>query len=312
MSTPHSPKPRPALVVALSSRALFDFDADTEQFERERAALPSPPPWEDHFMEFQRQRLESSVPPGAAFALASKLMRFNTPGQPPRVDVVVVSRNDPISGMRVFRSAQQRGLPLERGVFTRGQPPWPYLEALGAHLFLSPLEADVRAALQAGIPAARVFNDAARETASPADELRIAFDGDAVLFSDEAERIYQEGGLSAFTENERSKAGVPLADGPLKPLLQALHALRQMDCPLRVRMALVTARGAPAHERALNTLTQWGLAMDEAFFLAGLPKGPFLARFQPDFFFDDQRGHIDSARSHAPVGHVLQGVSNPD
>ena len=142
--------------------------------------------------------------------------------------------------------------------------------------------------------------------------MRIAFDGDAVLFSDEAERVFQSHGLSAFQAHEHAKASQPLLAGPFKPLLAALHRLQQEGTPtIRVRTALVTARSAPAHERAIRTLMEWNIEVDEAMFLGGLPKGEFLKEFEPDFFFDDQTGHIESAAQHVPSGHVASGISNP-
>ncbi|MBP7501596.1 MAG: 5'-nucleotidase, partial [Aquabacterium sp.] len=253
--------------------------------------------------------------PGVAFSLVRKLLAFNTPDEA-RVEVVILSRNDPVSGMRVFRSARHYGLPIERGVFTRGESPWRYLRPLQAHLFLSANEADVRSALGAGVPAARVLPHAARAGEAHPHEVRIAFDGDAVLFSDEAEQVYQSGGLDAFQAHEVALAQQPLPDGPFKPLLQALHTLQQHAASggangMRIRTALVTARGAPAHERAIRTLMNWGIDVHEALFLGGLPKGEFLREFEPDFFFDDQTGHVDNAAPHVPSGHVASGVSNP-
>jgi 5'-nucleotidase len=141
--------------------------------------------------------------------------------------------------------------------------------------------------------------------------VRIAFDGDAVLFSDESERVYQRDGLAAFQTHERDHAGLPMAPGPFKPLLEALHRLqREPVAGMRIRTALVTARSAPAHERAIRTLMDWQIDVDEAMFLGGLPKGEFLREFEPDFFFDDQTGHIDNASPHVPAGHVAAGVSN--
>ncbi len=289
------------LVVALSSRALFDFEEENRVFEGadDRA-----------YMQLQLQRLDVPARPGVAFSLAQKLLAFNAGGTP-RVEVVVLSRNDPVSGMRVFRSAQHYGLAVQRGVFTRGESPWRYLQPLAAQLFLSTNEADVRSALAAGVPAARVFPESARASAAHPDEVRIAFDGDAVLFSDEAERVYQAQGLDAFQHHEHAHAATPLAPGPFKPLLQALHRLQcEPAGAMRIRTALVTARSAPAHERAIRTLMDWQIEIDEAMFLGGLPKGEFLREFEPDFFFDDQTGHIQSASAHVPAGHVAAGVSN--
>ena len=203
-------------------------------------------------------------------------------------------------------------LVYERGVFTQGRPPFRYLRPLGAHLFLSANAEDVREALNAGFPAARVLTESVLASNNYPDEVRIAFDGDAVLFSDEAERVFQAQGLSAFQQHERDKAAQPLSAGPFKPLLAALHRLQQEGTPaMRIRTALVTARSAPAHERAIRTLMAWDIQVDEAMFLGGLPKGEFLREFEPDFFFDDQTGHIESAAQHVPAGHVAQGITNP-
>ncbi|MDT9002180.1 5'-nucleotidase [Paucibacter sp. APW11] len=289
------------LVIAISSRALFDFEAENELFEAR----------DDHaYMALQRERLDVPAKPGVAFSLVQKLLAFNSGGAP-RVEVVVLSRNDPISGMRVFRSAQHYGLAIQRGVFTRGAQPWRYLRPLNAQLFLSANEDDVRAALNAGVAAARVFPLSAHASAEHPHELRIAFDGDAVLFSDEAEQVFQREGLDAFQAHETARVLTPLPAGPFKPMLQALQQLqRSPGEQMRVRTALVTARSAPAHERAIRTLMDWQIEVDEAMFLGGLAKGEFLREFEPDFFFDDQAGHIASAAVHVPAGHVAGGVTN--
>ena len=290
------------LVVAISSRALFDFEEENRFFEQsdDRA-----------YMKLQLERLEIPAKPGVAFSLVKKLLAFNH-GEAPQVEVVILSRNDPVSGMRVFRSAQHYGLPIQRGSFTRGQPPWRYLKPLKANLFLSAHLSDVRAALDAGVPAAQVYPHSAHASEAHPHEVRIAFDGDAVLFSDEAEQVFASQGLSAFQAHERDKATLPLSAGPFKPLLAALHRLQRAGTPsMRVRTALVTARSAPAHERAIRTLMDWDIEVDEAMFLGGLDKGAFLREFEPDFFFDDQTGHIESAAQHVPAGHVVSGVKNP-
>jgi 5'-nucleotidase len=292
------------LVVAISSRALFDFEQENEVFEQsdDRA-----------YMALQLERLDTPAKPGVAFSLVKKLLAFNqdaAAGREP-VEVVILSRNDPVSGMRVFRSARHFGLPIQRGSFTRGQSPWRYLKPLHANLFLSTHLSDVRAALDAGVPAAQVYPQSVHAGDAYPNEVRIAFDGDAVLFSDEAERVYQSEGLSAFQKHESDKARQPLLAGPFKPLLAALQRLQTEGTPsMRIRTALVTARSAPAHERAIRTLMDWNIEVDEAMFLGGLPKGEFLREFEPDFFFDDQTGHVDSASRHVPSGHVASGISN--
>src|SRR3954463_10423265 len=293
------------LVVAISSRALFDFEEENQVFERQGEAA---------YIALQYARLDVPAREGVAFALVKKLLAFNTL-RAQRVEVVILSKNDPVSGLRVFRSAKMAGLQIERGVFTRGRSPYGYLDSLKANLFLSANESDVMGALGASCPAARVYPESAQAASRHAEEVRIAFDGDGVLFSDEAEQVYQRDGLEAFTRHETANALQPLPPGPFKPLLEALHRLQSASrtekaFPMKVRTALVTARSAPAHERAVRTLMEWNIAVDEAMFLGGLEKSAFLKAFEPDFFFDDQRGHIDSARAHVAAGHVPFGVAN--
>lgn len=315
------------LVVAISSRALFDFEEENLVFETgfTQDNAPDIPPGvkkDAAYMQLQLERLEVPAKPGVAFSLVKKLLAFNdapksadeaaSPAVPSqRVEVVILSRNDPVSGMRVFRSAQHYGLNIQRGTFNRGAPPWRYLKPLHANLFLSTHLSDVRAALEAGVPAAQVYPQSAHASDAHPNEVRIAFDGDAVLFSDEAEMVFQAQGLSAFQAHERDKAAQPLLAGPFKPLLEALQRLQQAGTSrMSLRTVLVTARSAPAHERAIRTLMNWNIEVDEAMFLGGLAKGEFLREFEPDFFFDDQTGHVNSASQHVPSGHVVSGVSN--
>ncbi len=290
------------LVVAISSRALFDFEEENKVFDRSGDAA---------YMALQLDRLEEVAKHGVAFPLVRKLLAFNTGGVQ-RVEVVILSKNDPVSGLRVFRSAQHAGLKLERGVFTRGRNAYRYLEALHANLFLSANDEDVRGALEARFPAARVVPESAQAAERHADEVRIAFDGDAVLFSDEAEMVFHSEGLDAFQRHETEHALRPLPPGPFKPLLEALHRLQTAgsEVPMRIRTALVTARSAPAHERAVRTLMNWNIGVDEAMFLGGLDKSAFLSAFQPDIYFDDQSGHVESAQKHVATGHVPYGVAN--
>ncbi|WP_298932940.1 5'-nucleotidase [uncultured Ramlibacter sp.] len=288
------------LVVAISSRALFNFEEENRIFESGEAQA---------YMALQLQRLETPARPGIAFSLIRKLLAFND-ASTQRVEVVILSRNDPVSGMRIFRSGHANQIKLERGVFTQGRAPFRYLRPLRAHLFLSANAEDVGEALAAGFPAARVLTESVLAGSNYPHEVRIAFDGDAVLFSDEAERVFQAQGLDAFQQHELSKAAQPLPEGPFKPLLAALHRLQQAGTEMKIRTALVTARSAPAHERAIRTLMDWNIHVDEAMFLGGLPKGEFLREFEPDFFFDDQTGHVNHAALHVPSGHVAGGITN--
>ncbi|MBA4327705.1 MAG: 5'-nucleotidase, partial [Polaromonas sp.] len=281
------------LVVAISSRALFDFEEENRVFEDGLVQPPVPGAKKDAaYMRLQLDRLDVPAKPGVAFSLVKKLLAFNeapdslddaSPAAKlaQRVEVVILSRNDPVSGMRVFRSAQHYGLNIQRGTFNRGEAPWRYLKPLHANLFLSAHLSDVRDALAAGVPAAQVYPQSAHASDAHPHEVRIAFDGDAVIFSDEAERVFQAQGLSAFQAHERDKAGQPLLAGPFKPLLEALHRLQSVGTSrMRIRTALVTARSAPAHERAIRTLMDWNIEVDEAMFLGGLPKGEFLREFE--------------------------------
>ncbi len=289
------------LVVAISSRALFNFEEENSLFE---SGDPQ------SYMKLQLDRLDVAARPGIAFSLIKKLLAFNDAGAQ-RVEVVILSRNDPVSGMRIFRSGHSNQIKLERGVFTQGRSPFRYLRPLRAHLFLSANAEDVREALAAGFPAARVLTESMHAGTNYPNEVRIAFDGDAVLFSDEAERVFQAEGLDAFQRHETSKAAQPLPEGPFKPLLAALHRLQLAGtAQMNIRTALVTARSAPAHERAIRTLMNWNIRVDEAMFLGGLPKGEFLREFEPDFFFDDQTGHVNHAARHVPAGHVASGIAN--
>jgi 5'-nucleotidase len=289
------------LVVAISSRALFDFEEENKVFEQGD---------DKAYMQLQLGRVEQPAKPGVAFSLVKKLLAFNT-ADAQRVEVVILSRNDPVSGLRVMKSAEHYKLPIIRCTFTRGESPWRYLKPLNANLFLSAKAEDVRAALNNGFAAATVATHAALAPTQWSNEVRIAFDGDAVLFSDEAERVYKSKGLPAFQKHETKKAGQPLPPGPFKPLLQALHRLQsESTAQMRIRTALVTARSAPAHERAIRTLMNWNIEVDQAMFLGGLSKGEFLREFDADFFFDDQTGHVESAANHVPAGHVDAGIAN--
>ncbi len=290
------------LVVAISSRALFDLDASHDIYERQGLQA---------YADYQVAHEDTPLEPGDAFPLVKKLLRINELlGGAPRVEVILLSRNSADTGLRVFNSIQHYGLPIVRAAFCGGHSPYPYASAFGCHLFLSTHADDVRLALENGLAAATLLPSTGQQSDSP--EIRFAFDGDAVLFSDEAERIYKTRGLDAFAASERAAAREPLSGGPFKPFLQALHSLQAEfhgdDSPIRT--ALVTARSAPAHERVIRTLRAWQIRIDESLFLGGLDKGEFLRAYGADVFFDDQQGHCLSASRHVPTGHVPHGVAN--
>jgi len=290
------------LIVAISSRALFDLDESHTVFETQGL---------EAYAEYQISRENEILQPGEAFPLVRKLLALNS-GVPnhPGVEVILVSRNSADSGLRIFNSIEHHGLDIQRAVFTNGASPFRYMQAIGTGLFLSGHADDVREALRAGFAAAMILPGAKHRP--DGEQLRIAFDGDAVLFSDEAEKVYQAEGLEAFSRQEKQRAETPLPDGPFKPLMLALQRI-QSAYPIEdnpIRTALVTARSAPAHKRVILTLRKWGIRIDEALFLGGRPKGPFLEAFGADIFFDDQQVHCESARQHVATAHVPNGVRN--
>lgn len=297
--------PEEKLVVAISSRALFNLDESHAVFESEGVGA---------YCRYQVEREEIPLEPGVAFGLVKKLLALNErdPANP-RVEVILLSRNSADTGLRIFNSIQHHHLDIGRAAFTRGESTFPYILAFGAHLFLSAEPEDVRKALEAGFAAATILPSAAATVAEAnPSQLRIAFDGDAVLFSDESERIYKLDGLDAFQDNEVATAREPLPGGPFKNFLAMLHRI-QLDYPVDtspIRTALITARGAPAHERVIRTLRAWNIRIDEALFLGGKDKGEFLKAFGADIFFDDQQKHCESARQHVATGHVPHGVAN--
>ncbi len=293
------------LTVAISSRALFDLEDSHHLFEAQGIEV---------YAAHQRSREDDILEPGIAFPLVRKLLALNqgAPEQSPRVEVILLSRNSSDTGLRVFNSIQHHGLAISRATFTSGAPTWPYIKPFGAQLFLSANPESVRRALENGVAAATILP--AKAAAQRSDQLRIAFDGDAVIFGDEGERVSQEGGIEAFHRHERERAHEPLSGGPFRGFLDALHCLQAAYPPGEaspIRTALVTARSAPAHERVIRTLREWDVRLDEALFLGGRAKGPFLDAFGADIFFDDSLHNIDSARQHVATGHVPHGVSNP-
>ncbi|MBI5918176.1 MAG: 5'-nucleotidase [Nitrosomonadales bacterium] len=292
------------LTVAISSRALFDLDESHAVFQNEGV---------EAYCRYQVEREDVPLAPGVAFGLVKKLLALNThdPAHP-RVEVILLSRNSADTGLRIFNSIKHHGLDISRAAFTRGESTHPYISAFGAQLFLSAEPSDVRKALEAGFAAATILPSAQPVAEVDATQLRIAFDGDAVLFSDDSERIYKQDGLDAFESNEASEAMTPLPGGPFKNFLALLHRI-QLDYPADqspIRTALITARAAPAHERVIRTLRAWNIRIDEALFLGGMEKGAFLKAFGADIFFDDQHKHCESARQHVATGHVPHGVAN--
>lgn len=289
------------LTIGISSMALFDLTESNEIFKTKGKKA---------YCDYQVAREDEALEPGVAYPLVKKLLGLNKILGNESVEVILLSRNSADTGLRIFNSIDAHQLDIKRAVFTSGETPYSYIPAFKVDLFLSTDPDDVRKTLDAGFASATILLGRASE--SDNKQLRIAFDGDAVLFSDESERIYKEKGLQAFTDNEKKAAKLPMTGGPFKSFLSALHNLQSQfegeQSPIRT--ALVTARSAPAHERVVRTLRSWNIRIDEALFLGGLPKGEFLKSFGADIFFDDQTSHCQSANKHVATGHVPHGVAN--
>jgi 5'-nucleotidase len=294
----------PHLVVAVASSALFDL-TESDRVFREQGMVA----YRDHQLQHEHEPLL----PGAAFPCIRRLLGLNQGQDHPLVEVVLISHNTPDTGLRVRLSCERHGLPLARMAFTGGRPPWPYLAAFGAHLFLSRHAEDVRAAIAHGHAAGEILGGSTDDDPDP--ELRVAFDFDGVLADDASERIYREEGLGAFQTHECSQADIPAAPGPMARLLLAIAALQRHltagnDSRPRLRTAIVTARSWPADRRVMTTLRAWGIQVDEAFFLGHAPKEPVLICLRPHLFFDDRRANAEGAKLCGPAVHVPFGVNN--
>ncbi|MEQ1757172.1 MAG: 5'-nucleotidase [Vicinamibacterales bacterium] len=298
------------VVVAVASTALFDLTEADAIFRADGVG---------QYRAYQRDHEQVPLGLGSAFPLVRRLLGLNRrlPGGEAGVEVVLLSRNDPDSGLRILNSIAAHGLPMSRALFVSGRSPYRYAQAMNASLFLSTNLGDVREALSCGVPAGRVCPHGVEDDAADS-ELRIAFDFDGVLADDTSEQLYQSDGLEVFQRNEHDRAHEPLADGPLARFCRELSQLQQAiaHSPSAgaavppIRTSIVTSRGAPAHTRVVTTLRSWGIAVDEAFFLGGLPKSATLAELKPHIFFDDQLQHISGAADCTPCAHVPFGVAN--
>lgn len=302
------------LVIGLASSALFDLSESDAVFRSEGELI---------YREYQRRNEDEPLGQGVAFPFIQRLLSLNDldPSNPP-VEVVLLSRNDPETGLRVMKSIEHYGLGITRAIFLQGRHPHRFIPALNISLFLSANKQDVDQAILAGNPAGQVLN--AGVFALPEDtELRIAFDFDGVLANDESETIYQQQGIEAFREHERRNAKVPAEPGLLADFLRKLARIqalekRQWDqthggYEPRVRVSIVTARNAPAHERVIHTMRSWGVTVNEAYFLGGVAKEHVLNIMKPHIFFDDQESHLSATSDvlpsvHVPFGKLNQGV----
>ncbi len=292
------------LVIGVSSRALFNLTKENEIFEKEGV---------DAYCRYQVEHEEEILKPGPGFALIKALLKLNLlSGSKDRVEVIIMSQNSPDTSLRVFNAIAHYGLNISRAVLASGASLAPYLEAFKTDLFLSADEADVQSAIDSGIAAGMIYCDGVQEyRQEELSQIRIAFDGDAVLFSDESEQIFRREGLAAFEDNEWRNACNPLPAGPFAQFLKIISDL-QKEFPIEqvpIRTALVTARSAPAHERVIRTLRAWNVRIDEAFFLGGIAKKEILKAFGANIFFDDQEAHTISAAQFVPAARVPTRLS---
>ncbi|QTK47823.1 5'-nucleotidase [Xanthomonas campestris pv. olitorii] len=300
------------LVIGVASSAVFDLRDSDAIFKRDG---------EEEYRKFQEKNLNVALPKGIAFPFIKRLLSLNDLSADPSdpfVEVVLLSRNDPDTGLRVMKTIEHYGLGMTRAIFMQGRSPYEYIPALNISLFLSGNKEDVDAAIKAGHPAGQVldsqFNDDEEDKT-----LRIAFDFDGVLAGDESESVMQKSGLTEFHAHEVLNVMQPHNPGPLKEFLVRVskiqsieenHKVTHPDYENRIRVSIVTARNAPSHERALNTLKDWGVMANDAFFLGGIEKGKVLGVLKPHIFFDDQSGHLKSASAVVPSVHIPFGVIN--
>lgn len=287
------------LVVGISSRALFDLEKENEIFNSEGL---------DAYTAYQMEKINDCPRPGTGFRLVKNILSLNEQGTERKVEVIVLSRNNPATSLRITRAIENYKLDITRSAWTGGESLARYLGAYKVNLFLSAHQNDVQRAVNAGFAAARIykFPKNTPETRKDKQKIKIAFDGDAVLFSEESEKIYQSKGLDAFIKHEQENASKPLPDGPFAPLLRAI-AKAQANIPVEnapIRTALITARNSPAHERVIRTLHGWNVRIDEAHFLGGVSKHEVLEAFGADIFFDDQDAHCSAASNVVPTAIV--------
>ncbi|OEG00336.1 5'-nucleotidase [Vulcanibacillus modesticaldus] len=285
------------LVIAISSRALFNLENENDIFEKKGI---------EEYSKYQLEHEDDLLEKGSAFPLVEALLRLNEKFEDPIVEVIIISRNSPETGLRIFNSINAYEIDIKRGAFTGGEQITRYLKAFDVDLFLSKNEEDVQQAIDSGIASALIY-EPPDDFDPNKQEIRIAFDADAVIFSEESEKIFKEQGLDAFIENEKKNVNKPLPEGPFSKLLKTLSLIKEKENSNEklIRIAIVTARNSPAHKRVILTLRAWGVKVDEAFFLGGLPKDQVLKAFNAHIFFDDQDTHVKLASGKVPSARVL-------
>ena len=298
-------------VVAVSSTVLFDLSFEHALYLEKGL---------EAFRKYQHEHRHDLPKPGTGFPFIRRLLMLNQryPEEHP-VEVVILSRYHADDGMRVMDAVREHGLDITRAFFMAGRKPYPFMESVNASLYLSTNAEQVKEAVDLGYPAGYVLPCAAVDDEED-DQLRIAFDFDGVLVDDEAERVYKKtGDLEQFQQHEVENRDRPLKSGPLMPLLQQLSYFQKMDSrraqdysgrKRMLRISIVTARSAPAHERLNNTLSALGLEADEVFLMGGIEKKRVLDILKPHLFFDDQMGHLENVSKSTPSAHIPFGIAN--
>jgi len=282
------------LVIGISSRALFDLEEENDIFNDNGVSA---------YKKHQRENEDKVLSQGTAFHLVEALLKLNELSGRKLVEVIVMSRNSPDTGLRVFKSIEHYGLDITRAAFSGGENLSDYLNAFSVDLFLSKSEEDVQLAIDSGCAAAILY--APPKEIDISKQIRIAFDADAVIFSEQSEHIYKTQGLDAFLAHEKDNVNKPLPEGPFAKLLKTLSFLQeQFEENSPIRLAIVTARNSPAHERVVQTLRTWNVHIDEAFFLGGISKDQILKAYKAHIFFDDQETHLEEASKLVPSGKV--------
>lgn len=301
------------LVIGVASSAMFDLSESDKVFRTKG---------EEEYRKYQAKNIDNPLNKGVSFSFVKRLLSLNNLSEnsasDPLVEVVLLSRNDPDTGLRVMKSIKHHNLPITRAIFMQGKSPYEYIPALSISLFLSGNSSDVKEAIRLGYPAGHVLKSTIVDDED--DDLRIAFDFDGVLADDESETVmHKTNDVNQFHEHETKNVMQPHNPGPLKEFLVKVSAIQKIEEKKkqadpsyrnRLRVSIVTARNAPSHERAINTLKEWGVMTNDAFFLGGVDKGLILGVLKPHIFFDDQSGHLSSTSSVAPSVHIPFGVKN--
>ncbi|MDP0561125.1 MAG: 5'-nucleotidase [Candidatus Endonucleobacter sp. (ex Gigantidas childressi)] len=298
------------LVIGVASSALFDLSESDKVFNEDG---------EDKYRKYQRENIDNTLEKGVAFPFIKRFLSLNkTFEDRDPVEVVLLSRNDPDTGLRVFRSINKHNLDISRAAFMAGHSPYAFIPAFNVSLFLSANMEDVKKAIEAGYPAGIVMPSEIKDDDNDT-KLKVAFDFDGVIADDESETVFKKSNLAGFQDHEKENVHIPHKTGPLADLFKKLSFLQKLERKKQcdnssyqrvLRISIVTARSAPAHERVVTTLNQWGVSADDTFFLGGMKKNRILEILKPHMFFDDQLIHLEPSDSGIPMVHIPFGIAN--